>query len=28
MSFNLFHRNELARAIRARDDDWRWWRRS
>jgi len=28
MSFNALHRNEAARAIRVRDDDWRWWRRS
>jgi len=28
MSFNAFNRSGPARAIRVRDDDWRWWRRS
>jgi len=28
MSFDAFNRNGHAWAIPARDDDWRWWRRS
>jgi len=28
MSFNAFNSNGTARAIRARGDNWRWWRRS
>jgi hypothetical protein len=28
MSFDDFNCNGPARAIRVRDDDWRWWRRS
>jgi hypothetical protein len=28
MSFDAFNRNGHAWAIQARDDDWRWWRRS
>jgi len=28
MSFTALNRNERARAIWARGDDWRWWRRS
>jgi hypothetical protein len=28
MSFDAFNRNGPTRAIRVRDDDWRWRRRS
>jgi hypothetical protein len=28
MSFNALDCNGTPRAIRARGDDWRWWRRS